>query len=430
MATRSTTRITKRIVDDLQAGQDVWDAAIKGFGVRCQGQSKSYVLKTSIKGRPKWITIGRHGSPWTPEMARSEALKLLGQIVQGEDPTANRGDSSTTIRELCSRYLEDHAIPHKKASTVRLDRRAIENHVVPLIGSKIVTELRTNEVEKFKQFVNSGKTAPKDPKKKQQDQGGGRVVTGGPHVANHCLKLLSKMMTLAELWELRPKGSNPVKGVKHYKAIPKERFLTTTELQNLGAVLDRSEAEETESIWVVATIRLLILTGARVSEILTLKWDYVQIAQRQLRLPDSKTGPKSISLPKEAVELLKSLPRFEDNPYVIKGRRPGAHLVDIFIPWSRIRAAAGLSDVRIHDLRHSFASLAIQNGVSLSVIGKLLGHTRSETTRRYAHFETAYLAQESEKIGRLLTATMASAAPQPETHGSTQKPDTSADDAG
>lgn len=125
MGIRSTTRITKRVVDDLKAGQDVWDAEIKGFGVRCQGQSKSYVLKTSIKGRPKWITIGRHGSPWTPDMARSEALKLLGQIVQGEDPTADRGDGSTTIKELCSRYLEDHAIPHKKASTVRLDRRAI-----------------------------------------------------------------------------------------------------------------------------------------------------------------------------------------------------------------------------------------------------------------------------------------------------------------
>jgi len=430
MATRSTTRITKRIVDDLQAGQDVWDAEIKGFGVRCQGQSKSYVLKTSIKGRPKWITIGRHGSPWTPDMARFEALKLLGQIVQGEDPTANRGDSSTTIRELCSRYLEDHAIPHKKASTVRLDRRAIENHVVPLIGTKLVTELRTSEVEKFKQLVNSGKTAPKDPKQKQQDQGGGRVVTGGPHVANHCLKLLSKMMTLAELWELRPKGSNPVKGIKHYKAIPKERFLTATEMQNLGAVLDRCEAEQSESIWVIATIRLLILTGARVGEILTLKWDYVQLSLSQLRLPDSKTGPKSIALPKEAVELLKGLPRFDGNPYVIKGRRPGSHLVDIFIPWSRIRNAAGLSDVRIHDLRHSFASLAVQNGVSLSVIGKLLGHTRSETTRRYAHFETAYLAQESEKIGRLLTAAMAPSKPTAEAGITAPQPSSNVDDVG
>ncbi|CAM5202693.1 Site-specific recombinase XerD OS=Bosea thiooxidans OX=53254 GN=SAMN05660750_03866 PE=4 SV=1 [Bosea thiooxidans] len=407
MAKRSSIRITKTVVDSLGPGQVVWDAEVKGFGIRCQAKGKSYTLKTAVQGRTRWLTIGLHGSPWTPDSARAEAKRLLGETVQGKDPTEAKFRERVRMKELCARYLEQYAIPKKKASSVRLDRMNIDNHVLPLLGQKFVDELKPADIETFKNAVRNGKTAPKDAKEKQKEQGGGLVVKGGPGVSNRCLTLLSKIFNLAELWGLRPKASNPVKGIARYGETPKERFLSEEEFQKLGAVLNQFERDEAESIYAVAAIRLLIHTGARLSEILTLRWDHVQFDRRRLRLINSKTGPKNIELTEPAIELLQNLPRIDGNPFVIAGRRRGQHLVDLQRPWQRIRNAAGLSDVRIHDLRHSFASMAIRNGISINVIGKLLGHRSSETTRRYAHLEDSYIAQENDKVGALLAAAMA-----------------------
>lgn len=407
MGKRSSVRITKTVVDRLGPGRVVWDAQVKGFGVRCQAKGKSYILKTTVQRRQRMLTIGLHGSPWTPESARIEAKKLLGEIVQGKDPTEAKNRERVRVKELCNRYLEQYATPKKKPSSTRLDRKNIENHVIPLLGQRFVDDLKPTDMEVFKSAVWSGKTAPTDKKAKQKAQSGGRVVSGGPGVSNRCLTLLSTMFNLAELWGLRPKASNPVKGIARYGETPKERFLSEEEFQKLGAVLDQFERDEAESIYAVAAIRLLIQTGARLSEILTLRWEHVQFDRRRLRLIDSKTGPKNVELTEAAIALLESLPRIEGNPFVIVGRRHGQHLIDLQRPWQRIRSAAGLSDVRIHDLRHSFASMAIRNGISINVIGKLLGHRSSETTRRYAHLEDSYIALENDKIGALLTAAMA-----------------------
>ncbi len=409
MAKRSTIRITKRVVDDLGPADEVWDSQLKGFGVRCQAKGKSYILKTTVQRRQRWITIGRHGSPWTPETARAEALKLLGEIVQGKDPTESKLADRVSVKELCRRYIDLYAVARKKESSVRLDRKNIQNHVLPLLGQKFVDELKTADIEAFKSAVRNGKTAPKDARAQVKAQGGGMPVRGGIGVANRTLTLLSTMFNLAEKWDLRPKGSNPVKDVTRFREQPKERFLKTDEFRRLAETLDQFHCDELESIYAIAAIRLLILTGARLGEILTLQWDHVQLEHSRLRLPDSKTGAKSVSLSEPAIELLQKLPRIHGNPFVIVGRRHERHLVDLQRPWQRIRKAAGLSDVRIHDLRHSYASLAIQNGISLSVIGKLLGHRSSETTRRYAHLEDAYVTSESDKIGQLLTAAMSAA---------------------
>ncbi len=407
MAKRSTIRITKQVVDRLAAGSDIWDAEVKGFGVRGRANGKTYVLKAAVQGHPRWITIGRHGSPWTPDEARIEAKKLLGEIVQGKDPTeAKKFNDRVRLTELCTRYLEQYAAQKKKASSVSLDRANIQNHVLPLIGERYLDELKTHDIEAFRDAVRDGKTAPDDVKAKRKAQGGGIVVRGGPGVANRTLTLLSTMFNLAEKWGLRPKGSNPVKDVTRFKEHAKERFLKADELIRLNATLDQFEQKDLESIYAIAAVRLLIMTGARLSEILTLQWDHVQLERSCLRLPDSKTGAKSISLYDQPMALLRELPRIHGNPFVIVGRRPKSHLVDLQRPWQRIRKAAALSDVRIHDLRHSYASFAVQNGFSLSLIGELLGHGSTETTKRYAHYGQSHLTQESAKIGALLTAAM------------------------
>lgn len=431
MAKRSAVRITKRVVDALGPMDVVWDAEVKGFGIRCQGTRKSYVLKTKIAGRQKWITIGRHGSPWTPDTARSHALKLLGLVASGQDPTDDKADERVQISELCSRYLTQYAAQKKKASSTYLDRKNIENHLIPLLGSKSVGALKATDVEAFKVAVHLGKTAPKDPKAKRKEQGGGVVVRGGPGVANRCLTLLSKMMNLAELWGMRPKASNPVRGVARYKEKPKERFLSAEEFLRFGSALDELERQGEISLYAIAAFRLLAFTGARRGEIQNLKWEHVQLEYGRLRLPDSKGGTaKSILLPEEAIDLLKGLPRIDGNPYVIAGSRKGSSLKNMFRPWTQIMKMAELTGVRIHDLRHSFASMAVQNGTSLTVVGELLGHKNVATTKRYAHFEDRFLAQESGRIGKILTTAMTSKKPNLEGSSPEIRPDTNTDDAG
>ena len=193
------------------------------------------------------------------------------------------------------------------------------------------------------------------------------------------------MMNLAELWELRPDGSNPCRHVKRFKEEKRERFLSDEEYRCLGAALKEIEAERSETASAIAAVRLLMLTGCRLSEIQKLRWEHVDLDAGELRLVDTKTGAKVVHLGDPAIAVLRALDRREDNPWVIAGRKSGSHLTDLQHPWRRIRARAGLDDVRIHDLRHSFASGGLLVGEGLPMIGKLLGHTQVQTTARYAH---------------------------------------------
>lgn len=405
MARRSTTRITKLVVDRLPIQTTVWDSELKGFGVRRQRTAvKSYLLRKKVGSKLRTITIGQHGSPWTADTARIEALKLLGSIVRGEDPARHRQSDLTTMAELCERYMAQHARPNKKASSAGLDQKNIDNHVIPVLGNKLVPDVSASDIEGFKLAVYSGHTAPMDQKAAAKAQGGGRTVRGGHGVANRCLTLLSKMFKLAEIWELRPKSTNPVEGVSRYRENPAERFLSPAEFKRLGQTLDQFERDGIDAPYPTAAIKLLLLTGARLSEILTLRWDQVQIENRRARLSDSKTGPKTIHLSEPALAILAKLPRLSDNPHVIVGGKPGKHLVDLQRPWQRIRNKANLADVRIHDLRHTYASLAIQSGKSLSEIGELLGHQSTTTTKRYAHFAAEHIAKAGDEIGDVLAS--------------------------
>jgi integrase len=226
-----------------------------------------------------------------------------------------------------------------------------------------------------------------------------------PYQANRTLGVLSKMMSLAETWGLRDKHSNPCKDIERYPERKRERFLSPKELQRLGKALTTAEVSGTESKYAVAAFRILLLTGCRLSEIQTLEWRHVDLEQKELRLPDSKTGAKTIYLGEAAVTLLEALPRVTDNPYVIAGKKEETHLTDLQHPWRRIRKAAGLNDVRIHDLRHTFASGGLRVGEGLAMIGKLLGHSQVQTTARYAHLASDPVKRAATKIsGRLALA--------------------------
>ena len=213
-------------------------------------------------------------------------------------------------------------------------------------------------------------------------------------MANQVIVTLSRMINQAEVWGLAPEGGNPCRFVVKYRQRKRERFLTEEEFRRLGRVLGAAGGRGPGCRRLQRrAIRLLMLTGCRCNEILTLHWEDVHLDVNELRLRDSKTGPRTVPLSPAAVKVLAGLPRSAGNPWVIAGRRPGARLSNFNSHWYRVRKRAGLEDVRLHDLRHSFASRALALGESLTMIGKLLGHTKIQTTARYAH-----LARDSIKL--------------------------------
>lgn len=404
MGKRSEILITKRVVDALQPHNTAWDCQLRGFHVRMQNRDRVYGLQKKINGKDSYVRIGLHGSPWTPDMARRKALSLLADIEKGIDPRENR--KGMNVSELCERYLREHAEPHKAPGSVEGDRSLIKNHVKPLLGAMRVAVVKKTDIQKFQLQVRDGETAADDPITLQKAQKGGAAPKGGPGVANRCLSLLSKMFNLAEEWELRPQNSNPVKGVTRFQERKIERFLSKAELASLGAALRASE--EIESPHAIAAIRLLILTGARSSEVLTLRWDHVDLERGLLNLPNSKTGQKTIRLSQPAIDILTALPRVNGNPFVVVGCTPNTRLKSLDSLWRRVCKAADLKTVRIHDIRHTFASVGVASGVPLIVVGKLLGHARAETTERYAHLANDHVAGANAGIGVIIDEMMKS----------------------
>jgi len=381
-------RITKRTVDALKPGGIVWDSEVVGFGVRCQKKAKVYILKSSVAGRQRWFTIGRHGSPWTVDTARSKAKSILGHVADGMDPATLRDEAKTnpTIKQLAAMFMDEHVLPKRKTSTAIGYQDFLDRIVVPNIGKLKVAEVEFKDIAKLHHSLKSA-----------------------PYQANRVLAVLSKMMAWAEKLGYRANDSNPCRHVEKFAEHKRERFLSAQELSELSRALreaERSGADAKTGPYVVAAIRLLILTGARLGEILNLEWEHVDLKRGMLLLPDSKTGKKTIYLSAPARDVLSAIPRIESNPFVICGGKAGAHLVNLQKPWRRIRNLAGLDGVRLHDLRHSFASTAASGGLSLQMIGKLLGHTQAATTERYAHLAADPLKAANEAVGQRIAAVM------------------------
>lgn len=281
------------------------------------------------------------------------------------------------------------------------------NHIIPLWGDRTIAEITRADVEDLKRTIREGKTSKRTARRREGGSGG-RDIRGGPGSANRVLGQLSKMFNLAEVWGWRPENSNPVRKVQRYKEKKCERFLSAEELLHLGKALAEYEASGDMLPSAIAGLRLLIFTGARLGEILTLKWSYVDLERRLLLLPDSKTGAKPIMLNQQAIDVLNSIPRVENCPWVLVGHTEGQHLKALQASWMRVRRLAGIPDVRIHDLRHSFASFAVMSGGTLPIIGKLLGHNTPITTARYAHLAAHPVSHLAELTGSALSQAMTS----------------------
>lgn len=401
-------KLSKVNVDRAQpkdADYFIWDSELKGFGLKiAKGGRKSYVCKYRVgSGRTaptRRFTIGAHGSPWTVDQARSEARKLLGHAANGEDPAKEKQDAKKqiTVGELCDLYLQQ-GVGTKKASTVATDKGRIERHIKPLLGKKKVPDVTRADIKKFLQDVANGKTA-KDVKTGMR---GRAIVRGGKGAATRTVGLLGGIFSFAfdsGLIEI-----NPVRGVKRFADKKGERFLSQQELVNLGQAL-RGGAEKGLNPQALAILKLLIFTGARKGEIETLEWSEVDFDRGYLRLSDSKTGQKAIPLNAGALELLAAIPQVNTSKFVFPAHRSDGHYEGTPKVWRIIRTDAGLNHVRLHDLRHSFASIAVSGGASLPIIGALLGHSDSSTTQRYAHLHDDPLKAASEAVGGKITASL------------------------
>ncbi len=382
--TRST-RITKTAVERLRPGQVIRDNALTGFVARNQHGTTVYYLNKRLKGAgPVWVRIGTHGSPWTPDIARRKALELSALLASGINPNeqARIERNKFTVAEAAAHFMEEHGAK-LKPRTRHEYLRLIDKVIIPALGQHKVDKLTHAQVARFHARLASR-----------------------PRTANFALAVLSKFMSWCEEHGLREENTNPCRRVKKYRERRRERYLTFEEIGRLGNVLREAERNNSESPFVIAAIRLYLFTGARRDEILSLQWSHVDIERKILRLPDSKTGEKLIRLSEPAVAVFKAVPRLAGNPYVIVGNRPGQHLVNIQKPWARLREKAGLSDVRLHDLRHSFASIIASGGGSLQKIGELLGHKSIQTTMRYAHLFDAPVRQLNEEAGSAISAAL------------------------
>ncbi len=381
-------KLTKRSVEQLAVKEKdyiVFDSDLPGFGVRVMPSGKRFFLiQYRRHGRTRRVMLGQFG-PVTAEIARKNALRLLGNVRSGDgDPAAVRDQErqSATVKDLGARFLKEHVAVRCKPTTQAEYKRSVELFINPFFGNQRARTVTTADVA---------------------DLHG--TYAHIPYQANRTLGVLSKMMNLAETWGIRDKHTNPCEDIARYPEHKRERFLSAKEMQRLGEVLRQGEANGTESKYAVAAFRLLLLTGCRLSEIQTLKWNYVDLDESEINLPDSKTGAKTVHLGEAARTVLEKLPHVKDNPYVIVGNVEGNYLTDLQKPWRRIRKAAGLDGVRIHDLRHTFASGGLLVGEGLPMIGKLLGHTQVQTTARYAHLADDPVKAAATRIsGRLAAA--------------------------
>ena len=390
-------RINKRLVDSIRAtGKErlIRDADLLGFGVRVSPVGLiTYVVQYRFEGRQRRFKIGVHGSPWTPENARQEARRVLGCVADGHDPQQTKLDARAelSIAEVCGLYLSEGLVTRKESS-VTAARSDIDHHIKPLLGIRRVSAVGRADLEGMLRDIAAGKTA------RTVKQGPRRLarVRGGKGAANSSLTTLSAAMGFAVARGLRP--DNPALGIRKFPSKKIERFLSPAELARLGQVLASAAALGVESPFALAAIRLLMLTGCRKNEILTVKRSHIDHYHRCLRLPDSKTGAKIVHLGMAAMRAITGIPEVAGNPYLLPGKADGTHVTDLQSCWERIRIAAGLDDVRIHDLRHSFASVGAASGDSMLIIGALLGHSSPKTTARYTHLSDHPLKSAADRI--------------------------------
>ena len=381
-------KLTKRSIEALaprEIDYIAWDNDVPGFGVRVMPSGrKSFVLQYRAGRRSRRMVLG-YVNVVTPEQARTMAIQHLAALRQGVDPLAERdgGRDAVTVKDLAARFDAEHIAVHLKPSTQKEYRRSLKKFILPFFGNRPIAEVSREEVARFHHKY--------------------RHV---PYQANRCLEILSKMFNLAELWGLRPDGSNPRKHIKKYREEKRERFLTAAELRRVGEVLagdggGRAGAAVGDRRRDAADPHRLPAERDHDAEV-----GVRRSRRRRPQPPDSKTGAKTVYLGKPAIDTLRRLPRLPGNPWVIYGIKPGGRLIDLQPFWQRLRARAGLKDARIHDLRHTFASAAVAAGQGLPMIGKLLGHTQVATTARYAHLAADPVKAAADHVSAAIAASV------------------------
>jgi integrase len=382
---RPTDRLTdvliKRLPIPATGNTIAWDSVVAGLGARVTAAGhRSFVLDYRTKaGRRRRYTIGSVPA-WSVTGARDEARRLKREIDVGGDPLADieaeRG--APTVAALIERFLAEH-VSRKRPHTQYDYKNVIARHVAPALGRLKVTEVTYSDIDALHRKITKA---------------------GHPTQANRAVAVVSKMFSLAIRWRMR--ADNPAKGIERNAEHKRTRYLTTVEIERLMDALDRLEDQQAADIF-----RLCLLTGCRSgSEAMKARWDDIQLAAGIWNKPGSTTKQKTahiVPLNAAAKQLLARLRQRTSSPWVFPANSAPGHRVTVQKSWLAVCAAAKISGVRIHDLRHAYASLAVNRGASLPLIGSLLGHASPVTTARYAHLFDDTQRATAESIGKLIT---------------------------
>ncbi|WP_370676809.1 tyrosine-type recombinase/integrase [Pleomorphomonas sp. PLEO] len=411
-------RLTKTIVEKAEPKDKpyfVWCSDLPGFGVRVfpSGKRVYYIDYRNRDGSRKRMTIGPHGKI-TCEEARKLAMVTLGDVVKGEDPAEERRSrrTSLTVSQLCEDYFVaadkglviGRAGRPKKASTLTLDRSMVEAHIKPLLGKRLIIDLKRSDIQKFVGSVTAGKTAKAKPEKSGNLRGRIRRP-GGPGAASRCTQTLGAILSWAVSQGVME--ISPAAGVKKPATNKRERRLTADEFKALGTVFDETTANPFEAWQPVAELRLLALTGCRLGEVENLKWSEVDFEDSLLRLEDTKTGRSVRPLSEAAKDVLRSIKPKEGHPYVFPAERlQGRPFAGMKRAYRKLFVDAGLVGVTPHVLRHSFASVGADLGFTDSTIGAMLGHAGSGITSRYTHRLDSVLIAAANKVAEEISKQM------------------------
>ena len=384
------TKLTSGFLENIaptELDQYVFDTQVPGLFVRVTPAGlKLFSVQARFHGQKRRVTIGRFPETSLSD-ARTEARNMIVAIKAGVDPKVEKAArkaaqeaGAVTVASFSARWLHEHVRLKLKPRTADDYVRLINGKIKPALGHLLVGKVTKEHVAAF--HASMAKT---------------------PRRANYAAAVFRSLMTYAEDLGLRPPMSNPCRRLKLYREGKRERFLSESEIARAAEAIATAEREGKIGIYGAAGLRLALLTGARSGEICAARWEHVDWQRKLIRLPDSKTNDqRSIYLSDAALEVLRTLPRTSD--YVIAGGKTGQPYASLSGTWILVRRYASLEDVRLHDLRHSFASLAAARGVSLPMIGKLLGHKTPLTTARYAHLARDVVAAVNDDIGAAMQA--------------------------
>jgi integrase len=406
----TSTKLTKRTVDNAmpKQGRDIlWDSELKGFALRvAESGTKTYILRyrprgTGRAGPRRFMVVGRHGV-LTPDEARARAKTILGAVAAGEDPAKerSRANSAMTIAQLVDVFIAEHASPKRKPRTAADYTALLHNHLVPRFGKRGADQITSSDISQLHLSLRDT-----------------------PYQANRLVAVVASMYVFAVRQGIVQRGTNPAQGIERFREFARERYLGIEELNRLGETLRLAETEglpwqfETgtpeskhlpreenrRTIFaqevVVLAFRLLVFTGARLREILTLQWADIDFERGLINLSDSKTGKKTIVISAATAALLKDSVR--RGTFVVPGLDADRSRSGLQKPWRAVRRDAALEGVRIHDLRHTFASIGAGASLGLPIVDKLLGHSQPVTTARYAHLDADPLRRASVRRQRL-----------------------------